>query len=234
KRYATVERRLEVWISLHTDSESEARGKADRAWGQMIEAWEARLAGDSQDAEARFAAAQNLARIRGHRNLTVDRVARLPVAEIVERIETIAAPAGVPDRIEAAALLGRAQEPPITVTKALELYWTLAGEKTLGKSEDQLRRWRNPRIKAISNFVRVVGNKPISEISRDDMLDFRQYWLERIAQGEVTAGSANKDLIHLGDVLKTVSKMKRLGLTFPLGKLSFKEGEDRTRPPFLD
>jgi hypothetical protein len=33
-----------------------------------------------------------------------------------------------------------------------------------------------------------------------------------------TANSANKDLIHLGDVLKTVNTMKRLGLALPLGR----------------
>jgi integrase len=48
----------------------------------------------------------------------------------------------------------------------------------------------------------------------------------------VNANSANKDLIHLGDVLKTVNSMKRLGLALPLGELSFREGEARTRPPF--
>jgi integrase len=198
----------------------------------MVEAWEARLAGDTEDAETRFAAAQELARIRGHRYLDLGRVAKLPLRELVERVEAVSVGGGRPDPAETAALLGTAQEPQITVTKALGLYWTLAREKTLGKSDDQLRRWKNPRIKAVRNFVSVVEDKPIGEITRDDMLDFRQHWLERIEAGEVTAASANKDLVHLGDVLKTVNKMKRLGLALPLGELSFKEGETRTRPPF--
>jgi len=53
RRYRSIEPRETVWISLHTDSETIARSKADRAWSQMIEAWEARLAGNSEDAEAR-------------------------------------------------------------------------------------------------------------------------------------------------------------------------------------
>jgi integrase len=232
-RYANVEPRKIVWISLHTDSDAVARSKADRAWGQMVEAWEARLAGDTEDAETRFAAAQELARIRGHRYLDVGRVAKLPLPDLVERVKLVgSAPSDRVADAEAAAVLGVPREPQVTVTKALELYWTLAREKTFGKSEDQLRRWRNPRIKAVRNFVNVVGNRPVDEITRDDMLDFRQHWLERIEAGEVTAGSANKDLIHFGDVLKTVNKMKRLGLALPLGELSFKEGEKRTRPPF--
>ncbi|OAN75120.1 integrase [Jannaschia sp. EhC01] len=232
RRYRDVEPRDTVWISLHTDSETVATSKADRAWSQMIEAWEARLAGNSDDAEARYEAARDLARVRGFRYLDAGAVAKLPVEDVVGRVEAIPASHDQPDPIDAAALLGTAPEPRITVTKALDLYWTLAREKTFGKSEDQLRRWEAPRKKAIKNFIAITGDKEIANITRDDMLDFRQHWLDRIEAGEVTANSANKDLIHLGDVLKTVNTMKRLGLTLPLGELSFKQGEARTRPPF--
>ncbi|WP_291201554.1 DUF6538 domain-containing protein [Hyphomonas sp.] len=232
QRYRGVEPREVIWISLHTDSETVARSKADRAWGNLVEAWEARLAGDTEDAEARHAAAHELARIRGFRYLDVGLVARLPVDELVARVEAIGTRRTAPDPVEASALLGTVPVPSLTLEKALELYWGLAREKTFGKSEDQLRRWKNPRLKAVRNFVEIVGNKPIEAITRDDMLDFRQHWLERIEAGEVTPNSANKDLIHLGDVLKTVNTMKRLGLTLPLGELSFREGETRTRPPF--
>ena len=234
RRYAAIEPRSTVWISLHTDSQEIAENKAKRAWTQMIEGWEAKLAGDSSDAEARFAAAQELAAVRGFRYLDVDRVKHLPVNELVQRVEAIDTPVGTPNQAEATALLGTAQEPAITVATALELYWGLAKDKTFGKSEDQLRRWRNPRIKAIRNFVDVIGDKPIDQVTRDDMLDFRQYWLERIETEGLTPNSANKDLIHLGDVLKTINRMKRLGLDLPLGELSFKEGEKRSRPPFSD
>ena len=231
RRFSSIEPRDTLWMSLHTDSETVARSKADRAWAQLVETWEARLAGNNSEADDRYAAVQALARARGFRYLDIDRVARLPVEEVVERVEAVGRTEG-PDAIEASALLGTAQKPRITVTSALDLYWTLAREKTFGKNEDQLRRWKNPRIKAIGNFVRVVGDKPIESITRDDMLDFRQHWLERIETGDVTPNTANKDLIHLGDVLKTVNTMKRLGLDLPLGELSFREGEQRTRPPF--
>ena len=231
-RYQDVEERKSVWVSLHTDSLSVAQQKADAAWQHIVEGWEARLAGDTSDAERRFEAAKNLAAVRGYRYLPVDRVAELPRKELVQRMEAVIGKDGEPDMREAAALLGGVGQPPITVTRALALYWDLVRDKTLGKSPDQLRRWENPRKKAVKNFVDVVGDKAIGDISGDDMLDFRQWWLERLETEGLTPNSANKDIIHLGDVLKTVNRMKRLGLVLPLSDLSFKEGEAKQRPPF--
>ena len=232
KRYASIETRTFVWLSLHTDSPTVARSKADGAWAQMLEAWESRLAGDIVDADQRLEAAKELAAVRGFRYLDAGKVAELPVLDLVARYKAVPLRDGSPDRIEAAAVLGGAQGVGLTVNKALEQYWTLAADKTLGKSDDQLRRWKNPRIKAIKNFVDVVGDKLISDISADDMLDFRQWWFDRVESEGLSTNAANKDLIHLGDVLKTVNRMKRLNLNLPLSGLSFKPGEARPRPPF--
>lgn len=231
-RYRRVETREMIQFSLHTDSESVAKSKAPVAWGHLIEGWEARLAGDTGDAEKRFAAARDLAAARGFRYLPAPQVASLPREDLLERIEAVPVRNGKPDATEAAALLGGAQEPQITISRALALYWSLAADRTIGKSEDQLRRWRNPRVKAIKNLIDVIGDKPLAEVTGDDMLDFRNWWIERMDAEDLTPNSANKDLIHLGDVLKTVNKLKRLGLVLPLSDLSFKEGEKRTRPPF--
>ncbi len=152
--------------------------------------------------------------------------------KLLARIEAVPLRNSQPDRHDAAAILGGATEPKITVSRALELYWTLAADRSREKSEDQVRRWKNPRKKAVANFVAVVGDKALEDISGDDMLDFRGWWMEKLESDDLTPNSANKDLIHIGDVLKTVNKMKRLGLVLPLTDLSFKEGEKRTRPPF--
>jgi integrase len=84
----------------------------------------------------------------------------------------------------------------------------------------------------VRNFVSVVGDVPISRISGNDMLEFRDWWLDRIETEGLTPNSANKDLIHLGKVLKEVNRLKRLGLVLPLTDLSLKEGQAGQRPPF--
>jgi hypothetical protein len=232
--FQQIESRSEVWISLKTDSRSLAAEKAPAVWREQVAAWKARLSGHEHDAMKHYEAVQELAASKGVRYLPLDQVVQLAIDTLLGRIEAIANRDQTPDPLQAAAVLGTKQPPVLTVTQALETYWTLAKDKTFGKSEDQKRRWENPRKKAVRNFVSIVGDKPMNEISADDMLEFRSYWQERIETGGLTANSANKDLIHLGEILKTVNKMKRLGLDLPLDGLAFKEGEKSERPPFSD
>lgn len=128
--YRSVESRKEVWISLKTDSETLAQQKAARIWDKTLSGWEAKMAGDTADAERAFAAAQELAKARGFRWLTADAVAKLPREELLYRVEAVARRRSAPDAKEAAALLGGAKEPALTVKRALELYWELAADAT--------------------------------------------------------------------------------------------------------
>ncbi len=234
KRFSNVEQRSVVTISLHTDSEAKALHKAEAIWERYVEAWEAKRAGDSEDAELRFDAARELADRRGFGFLSAEKVARLPLQEIVARARVAIPENREPDKIEAAAVLGGAREPEITIERALEFFWSLAKDRIIGKSSDQVRRWKTPRIKAVSNFVSIIGNKKISEITADDMLEFRDWWLERMSSENMAANTANKDLIFVSDILKTINVKKRLKLDLPIGGLTIKHSRKnkRIRPPF--
>ncbi len=145
RRYARVEPRSEVWISLKTDSEQEARAKASATWRETLAGGEAKLRCESDDAERRFEAARDLAQARGSRYLPVAQVAKLPFPDLLARVEAIRVDRrGRADLRDGEAVLGAVPQPKITVTRALELYWTLAREKTLGRSPDQMRRWEMP------------------------------------------------------------------------------------------
>jgi len=233
KRYASIEPRTFVWCSLGTDSEREAQDKAPLVWSQMLDGWEAKLKGDTKDADLRFEAAKELAAARGFRYMPANRLAD-DLEQVVERVAAISGPEDQPDAFEAEALLGGAEPPALKVSQCLDLYWQLARDKIQGKSDDQLRRWKNPRIKAVNNFVEVCGDKAITKITPDDMLDFRGWWMDKIESEGLATTSANKDFTHLGDVLKTVNVMKRLGLILPLTGLAFKESEAKQRPSFAD
>lgn len=142
-RYVRIGTRGIVHISLHTDTEAIAAQKALRVWSEMIDAWEAKLKGEHGTATNLFAAARDLAHLRGHRYLPASAVAHLPLSEILDRTEAAmrSGKPGQPDELETKALLGLVPEPALTVTAALEEYWTAAEDRKRGKSADQIRRW---------------------------------------------------------------------------------------------
>ena len=231
-RFSAIEPREYVWISLFTDSEIVARAKAPAVWAQMLDAWEAKLDGARGEGEGRMKAARELAAKRGFRFMVASDVVNLPTLDLVERIEAVMTPQRVVDKIEAAALLGTAKPPSLTVSRALERFWEIGKAKTLGKSEDQIRRWRNPRIKAVKNFVEAVGDIPVEDVTTRHLHDFKAWWVERIAEDGLTANSANKDLIHLTSMLREVATVEEIGIRFATDRLMLREAEAGTRPPF--
>ncbi len=219
-------------VSLKTDSRVEAEAKARAVSDQTCLGWEARLKGQTDDAMVRFEAARDLAQAHGFRFAKAPQVARQPLTEILDRVDAARDPAGGLMKADAIAVLGQTDPPHITVTEALSIFWVLTEERTHGKDADQLRIWRNQRKRAVANFIDIAGDLPIETITRDHMLDYRQWWWERIRDEAMTANSANKDILALMKILRTVNEMKRLRLDLPVGKLAFSEGEQITHLPF--
>ena len=232
RRYQRVEVRQFVWLSLHTDSETHAKQRAPVIWQEMIEAWEAKLAGQTDDGDKRLAAAKELAAKRGFRFMFAPAVARLPPTELVERLEATMTAKGDFDVAEADAILGLVDKPPMTIVRALERFWVIANSKTIGKSADQIRRWENPRKKAVAAYIKAVGNQELQDVTTADLVAFKTALTKRIQAGEITANSANKDLIHLISTIRDVARAEDIDLKFNAEKLMFKQDGDNTRPPF--
>jgi integrase len=229
-----VEPRHEIWVSLKTDSRQLAEQKAPAVWDSLVAGWEARLAGGSEVGAARLEAARAIAASHGLTYRPIRDVEDLPLDELLARVELLQRRDRTVNIAAAPAVLGMVEVPSMTVSQALSAYWKLTPDRILGKSQDQKRRWENPRKKAIRNFIEVVGDIPLVQLKRGDVLDFRSWWLERIAEENLTPNSANKDLIHLADVLKTVNELNGFDLDLPLHKLTLKDGDKKERLPFSD
>jgi len=231
-RFASVEDRREVWVSLKTDSLEVARAKAPSAWAEMLEAWELMLAGDVDDGEARLSAAVSIAQRRGFKYLPAADVAQLPLPDVVSRIEAAHARPGKPNLMEARALLGAVNTPDLRVSDAMQFYLTSEKHRTLGKSKDQLRRWLNPRKKAVRNFITVNGDIALQDIEPRHMQDFADWWTDRVFNEGLSAETANKDIVHVSDIFRTTNKKKRLNLYLPLDGWMLNRGDVVSRPPF--
>lgn len=132
----------EIWLNFHTDSETVAKQKEPMIWAKQIEPWEARLAGNTEYAEQRLASAQQLAAVRGYRYLSVEKVADLPLRELLARIETAKAQGKAPQ--ESAALMGGVTIPPPATGLVLHAPWpTLFPPLTLAIAESQACNFRS-------------------------------------------------------------------------------------------
>ncbi len=233
-RYSAIEPRSIVHVSLHTDSRTVAALKAPQVWAEMIEAWEAKLEGRDRAAEDRMAAAKNLAQRRGWRYMPAPEVAQLPLEDLLSRLEATVDGAGRFDGREADAALGLASPPLLTVTKALDAFYEVAAEDLKDKNQDQIRRWKNPRIKAAKNFIEVIGDKALADITTDDLYAFRKWWVDRVLEGEAKADTANKDFTHLIGTWKRVARSKGIRLGFSTDGVMLRTDKDKddVRPPF--
>lgn len=233
-RFSSVEGRNEVWISLKTDSQKLALEKAQRVWLEHLRAWEAQLLGNSDDAFERQKSARLIAQGVGFDYVPIDQVAQLSTEAILERVEAAVNAIGPRNEQTLSALLGAEPVQNLRLSEVLEKFWENSRDLVLGKSADQVRRWKNPRKKAFANFISVVGDLPVDELTKNDFLQFRKWWLTRIEVEGLTPNSANKDLVHLQSVLKKVNDLLSLNLALEFGGQKLKEKPKTDRPPFSD
>lgn len=225
KRYALMEPRILIRTALHTTDENLALSKAAQIENSQDLQWEARLAGRDGEAQAEFQKLRDLAEARGVTYLPAYEVAKLPAEAILERIEESNASPVIAD-----AVLGNADVPPVLISELFDIYAELISDQLQGKNVDQTKRWAAPRIKSVRNLIGVIGDIDLRDVTREQALQFRRWWWERIQAGKLTANSGNKDLTYLSAMLKTVSTLKGWSFDNPFSGLRFKEQEQRRAP----
>ena len=133
--------------------------------------------------------------------------------------------AGIPHKPAPDALL---------LSRCLDKYWRFEKPKTLNKSANQIRKWENPRKLAIKNLITCIGDKPLADITREDMLSFREWWMQRMADDRMTASTVNKNLVLVKTILETVSDNMKLDLDVKhlFRKMLLADDDERRRLPF--
>lgn len=201
------ESRKAVRISLKTSDYATACRRAmiqndeiEKHWQELVK--NPGMAASAAEKSYRDAVA--IARAHGFAYKTLgELIEQATDAELVKRL---AAFDKTPDRQKKEALLGGVDMPELTLSRALERFWPLAADRTAGKNAVALRKWENPRKRAVANFIRVCGDPPLAGITRKEhILAFRSYWLGRVEKEGKNADSGNKDLLHLKDVIGTVA-----------------------------
>lgn len=180
----------------------------------------------------RYERAVGLARTLGVAYRPVGELAAGDVSEIVRRVELLESRGLTRSRPAVEAVLGGADKPSIAMSGLFAAYEEHARDRLRGKSRDQVRKWINPRKRAVANFLEVIGDKGLAVITRDDALDFRAWWLDRVEDEDYEPGSANKDLGHLAKMFGALNDAWRLGLANPFADLRLAGDQHNPRPAY--
>ena len=231
KIYRGVAGKVNISMSLKTDSRSQADAKAREIWAGLLAEWDAALDADRPSPSAGIAALER-ARTRAQRlgliYRTAPEVAELPTHELLDRLRT-AAPDADPARVDpdvATAAVGLAPVPEMTISGALEDYFELMRPELRDKTEDQIRRWRNPKKLALEHLIEAVGDIPLSEFDHAAALLHRQHLLNWALEEGRAQETARKLQTNALTVLRRVNTLRGLGLALRFDGLSIPASKD--------
>lgn len=194
--------------------------------------WRGLAEGKAAEAKNRYDAARKRARAFGFDYAIVDELAGRGATEILARFEALVSRRAVDSEGDAAAVLGGEAPPAFKLSTMFEEFEKLSRASISDFSEDQLRKWRNPRKRAISNLTTVIGDKGITHVSRSDSLDFRIWWQDRVIDEDLMIETANRDIGHLANMFRTINQAHRLGLDPVFAELRIAGGHDGQRSAF--
>jgi len=222
-----------VRISLKTSDLKTALSRRDIVHRDIEQYWHSIIKFGHQDqAKDQYDSAVKIAQSMGFDYQPADQIAReASTTDVLARLEKIEK-AGIEKKAVVTALAGGANAPAITMTDALEEFVRLTRDWLADKNDEQIRRWKNPRAKAVRNWGDVTGDPELGKITRSDALKFRDWWWDRIETENMTINSANKDFGHLHQIFEKVNEGLQLGLDDPLARLRFREKKKNTRPPY--
>lgn len=226
-----------VRTSLKTSDLALARSKRDMLEAADDQLWASMIADEPRvAAHARYKAAVKRVEALGFSyRSTEEMLVSRNLQDTLSRIEAV-----MDDRTPSAtstAVLGLTKAPSVTLKEAFKVYTDeIVHDELRGKSESQKRSWRKVKQRAVNNFVEIVSDKAVSEITRADALKVYNYWLDRVApkKGRPThkPTSGNRDLGNLRGLFESYHKHQGIEIKQnPFDGLGFAEKTKRSRPP---
>jgi integrase len=221
-----------IKIALKTDCKQLAY-KAAIARNNEIEAyWHNLIKTASPHSDERYKAAVNIAQLLGFTYFVASDLANMPLSEIVNRYEKTINDIDAPKKIE--AVFGGIEKPQILLSQFWVKFWDYSKNKRLDKSEYQIRKWQNPRERALKNFIQCVGDKPGINLTREDLLKYRDWQITRLDSEKAVSNTVNKEIVFVKTIIETVSDnlSLKLDINHLFRKLILTKDDAKRRLPF--
>jgi integrase len=220
-------------IAVAKDRRGIRAGKAADAMNRELEAyWRGLVEGKAQEAAQRYEDARRRARLLGFDYAETAELAARPTLEILQRLEILVGKGLVEDPTARAAVLGTEQRPIVRLSEVFPKFEAYTRNEVKDMSPNQLRRWQNGYMLAITDLIDVVGDKAVSDITHNDILDYIEWLDGRIDEEEIVAKTANKYIGHNSKMIKTINQRMRLGLRDLFSGLRLQGVKQTRRPSF--
>jgi len=197
--YKHLHRCSVLQASLKTDSEVVARARCASLNEALENYWYSHRdskIGDHDELEKMISTAKSF----GFSYKPANKVtSNEPVERVIERL-SIAGRTN--EKLVREAVLGVGGHEQITLDRAFKDYARHETANLSSSSDRQKHVWKSTKKRSVDNFKSVVGNVPVSEISREQILKYREWWADRITAGSHTANTANKDISALRVILR--------------------------------
>ncbi len=235
--FAKFDRRGIVFLSTRIRVAEDRNGRraaliAAKLNADLEATWQAAALCRSGDVTKRYEVTRQFARTLGFDYVESEQLVQSPLEKVLERLEALVGK-GVADKpVARAAVLGTERRPVPKLSKLFEEFETLVADETRSLSPEQLRIWRTARMRAVKQFVERVGDKPVTDVTEDDGLDYVDWWRGRIASGDALAKTANRDIGQLSRMLKDVSIRRRLKIPEIFKGLRLRGEAEKARAPF--
>jgi hypothetical protein len=235
--YAHLDTRGNVKLSTKIKVAADRKGtKASQVAARMNETLEAYWRGladkKTADAKQTYLDAVKLARSLGLDYQTPSVWATASIEDVLARIETVIAKGLIHDAPMRRAALGAVEKPPIMLSALYDEYEITQKLSFSKMSPDQQRKWKSAKKRAVEILIERIGDKALHQLTRDNALNFADWWQDRVITEGIGAGTANKNISHIGGMIRAVNKRNKLGLDDVFAGTRIDGGRDGQRAPF--
>lgn len=217
---AHLDPRRMVREGLKTKDPLIAERKA-RAMDESLEAyWSALLAGRSPDEAEKHQAALRLVKSMGFTYQPASAIIAAGRDAVIERLLAV-----IGKEAEVAApraILGTANAPEILVSKVFDLYLEHKQGDLEGYSPSQIKKHKAPKQRASIYLQEVLGDKPLADITRQDAIAYKAWWVDKIAKEGLTVDAANRSFSDIKGMLSVIDKALETEFASPWARLNLK------------
>ncbi|CFX45838.1 Integrase [Candidatus Filomicrobium marinum] len=238
KKYRHLDTRSFVYLTTRIPVVDDPRGiRAAQVVAHLNEVleqgWRELEQGREPNHEERYERARRTAHQLGIRYIEKSELAQAGPIEIKKRVALIKRFKPKPSSAVYDAVVGVVSPPPLTLSRLVAAFEKERAASLKALSPDQLKRWRNPKNRAVNDLIKIVGDKNVTALTRADALAFRDHWRERVINGKAEIGTANKQFGHIGKMLRTLENAQQIGIPLDVFAKLRLEGEKTVpRAPF--